>query len=49
VAGILEGSGIRLGKFLLSRPLHGALTAAFCWILLRIFPEAVESAVSFDG
>ncbi|HPD87964.1 MAG TPA: hypothetical protein PLU75_00600 [Oscillospiraceae bacterium] len=49
VAGILEGSGIRLGKFLLSRPIHGALTAAFCWILLRIFPEAVESAVSFDG
>ena len=49
VAGILEGSGIRLGKFLLSRPLHGLLTAAFCGVLLRMFPEAVESAVSFDG
>ncbi len=49
VAGILEGSGIRLGKFLLSRPAHGALTAAFCWMLLKAFPETVESAVSFDG
>ncbi len=49
VAGLLEGSGIRLQKFLLSRPLHGALSAAFCWALLEAFPEAAQSAVSFDG
>ncbi len=40
ISGQLAGSGIRLGGFAASRLLHGALSAALCALLLRLFPEA---------
>ncbi len=40
ISGQLAGSGIPLKGFAASRVLHGALSAALCALLLRLFPEA---------
>lgn len=49
IAGAVEGSGIDLRAFLLSRLPHAALSAALCRLLLGLFPEAVESLARFGG
>ena len=48
-AGATEGSGVSLRGFLISRPLHAALTALICRALLGLFPETVESLSRFES
>lgn len=48
VLAAVHGTGISVRGFLISRLFHGGLTLALFCLLLRVFPQAVQAAVSFS-
>lgn len=46
IVNMFYGMKVNLKPFLLSRVVHGGLTAALTYLLIRMFPQAYETAVS---
>ena len=52
VASFCDGVNVRFGRYILSKLLHGALNALFCWLYMRFFGNSfsfdVKSVAAFD-
>ena len=52
VASFCDGVNVRFGRYILSKLLHGALNAIFCWLYMRFFGNGfsfdVKSVAAFD-
>ena len=52
VASFCDGVKVRFGRYILSKLLHGALNALFCWLYMRFFGNSfsfdVKSVAAFD-